>query len=203
MKAFYGKNGKRCKDELSNVYVIKYKYDTHGQRTSQSYWKTPNKPMNRWDGYHEHVNRYDSRGFLSERRYLDKNGKAKKLKTGESSTVFKYDEQGHFLSRAYFHDDAPVLSAGSSWVRKYHRLECTLDSRGRVTDIRYFGLSNEAVGAYLHKIHKAAHRVKFIYAGAKVAEQLVYGVGSSLPARTLNCSTQICLKRSGIAPSYP
>ena len=190
LSAYYGKNGKPVKDQGNQVRMVKTAYDTFGRVIEESYWRAEGKPMNRWDGYHKHRNTYGNDGLLRSRRYFDKNDRPKTV-GGASKHTFSYNERGKDVSDAYFRGATPVKLKGNYSVGGYHRIERTVDDLDRVMEIPYLGPDGGPIGAELAKVHRKVHRVKFRYDGDRLVEQQIFGVGSQVPLRTLDCETDV------------
>lgn len=196
-KAFFNTRGKRTKDKLDRVFMVKYKYDDLYRVVSTSYWKDPSTPMRRWNGFHEQVNVYTSKGLVKEARMQDKDGELIKNRTGFSRRVMKYNESDEVVSYTYYDRDEPVVTKGTATVRNYHRIAIERDPRGIVQNVRYFG-TDAPIEAKVSGISNKVHRVKFIYDGNRLVSQQIFPVDGNIPDRTVDCTKNRCISSNGI-----
>ncbi|HYJ91790.1 MAG TPA: hypothetical protein VEV84_10815 [Pyrinomonadaceae bacterium] len=198
--AYFDKQDQPMQDKNNEVFMVKYKYDELGRRYSESYWKDANTKMNRWNGYHETVSRYNDDGQKVEELTFDENGKLFVAKNGFSRVVSVYDQFGRMSELSYFNDQIPSVMV-DSFITKLHTVRFAYDKNGRLSEISYFDAQNKPVNAEasLEENAISVHRVQLMYQGNRVVEELLYSVGSDVPSMKIDCLKHDYIGSNGVS----
>lgn len=194
---FLDARGRPMKDSNHQVERLRITRDSAGRVVEQSYWSAQGAPVARWSGSHASRDRYDARGRMISSETLDIEGRPVVDDLGKDREVFAYDDADRLVESSAFRGAEPATIGGDSCIRGEHRIQRELDWRGRVTALRYFGPAGEAVDASLCVPEVAAHRIDFVYEGARCVEQRYFSGESAEPVLVRDCRKQECVSQAG------
>lgn len=189
--------GRPMKDSNHAVERVRLTRDSAGRVVEQSYWSAQGTAVERWSGNHAYRDRYDARGRRISSETLDVEGRPVVDDLGVDREVFVYDDADRLVESSAFRGAEPATIGGHACIRGYHRIQRELDWRGRVTVLRYFGPAGEAVDATLCVPKLAAHRIEFVYEGARCVDQRYFSDEGTEPVLVRDCRKQKCVSQVG------
>ncbi len=200
--AYFDKDDNPVKDNLHQVFMLKYKYDEFGRDVSTSYWKDNATKMPRWNGFHESITRYDENGQSTEVIYLDESGNLFKTSDGYSRQVMKYNSDANISERKFFDNSTPVMLVTSS-VKNYHSIKYSYDANKRISFIEYFdGAGNPTNATFSIGTEFSCHKIEFVYKGSKVVQENCFMAGSDTPVKFIDCLTSDYVNTNGVNTGY-
>lgn len=199
---YYDKDDKPVKDDVDEVFMVKYRYDDFGREISRSFWQDSDKKMQRWDGYHEQRFQYNDDGQEVESLFYDENGKLFVGSSGYSRAVTAYDSNARRIELKWYNDTTPAVTA-KSFIDGYHSLKYSYDENGRISNVRYFDAGGKPVNATIGLEDSGIfyHRVEFVYKGNRVIEQKFYVAESTTPDKIIDCLKNDCVSTNGVGRS--
>ncbi|WP_106794488.1 hypothetical protein [Aquimarina sp. Aq78] len=195
-EAYFDTKGKPIKDNINQVYMIKYNYDSFGRMIAKSYWESDEIKMNRWSGIHRYEYLYNDEGMELEQLSFDKWGGLTKETYGASEKRSKYNSLGQLIDVSYWHKDKPVLAIGLC-VEGYHKRKFFYSDDGLIKEILFFDKNGRPTDINICNIDVQAHKVEFIYNGNIVTEQRFYKKRSKVPLKVIKCLENECLSTYG------
>jgi PKD repeat protein len=202
-KAYYDNNNNTVKDPSDEVYMVKYKYDQQGREVSESYWKNNTTKMQRWNGYHEELTKYNEDGLETEYAFYDENGKLYISSSGYSRVMNLYSPDARIIERKYMNGNDGI-EMKESFVNGFCSVKFSYDIAGRVNAIRYFDAAGLPVNAtsYLNEEDLVFHKIEFIYTGNRITEEKLYLKDSDTPGKIIDCLKNNYISTGGVSQGY-
>ncbi len=153
---FLGPDGYPQPQGHSRAEFVEFTYDKRGFEVERRYTDREGHPMpGRDNAYGQHSD-YDKDGRLVRLTSLNELGAPMNDKVGNAGLEFAYDKDGNRIgSRAFDAKRQPTLVQG-----EYYRSIAQYDKWGRLTENRFFGLSDEPV---IDTDQTGAHQVKWAF----------------------------------------
>jgi hypothetical protein len=138
---FYGVNGEPVLSKRDGYHGFKAEYDAQGNQTLLAYLGKDGKPMLVADGYATVKFSNDSHGRVTQKRFYGVNGEPVLSKADRYHGLeIEYDEQGNPIVMTVFGKDGKPMSLDG-----YATVKSAYDSRGKVTQRRFYGVNGEPV----------------------------------------------------------
>lgn len=200
--AYYDKANNPVKNNTDQVYMLKYKYDELGRKSSESYWKDAATKMARWNGYHEYIIRYNQDGQEIEVLYFDENGNLGKTNDGYSRRLITYYPNADLSEISFFDGKTPIVTSGAL-VSNYHAIKYFYDNNNRRSSVEYFDGAGKPANASIAFTEKfSCHKIEFIYQGNRIIQENCYLADGDTPVKIIDCLKNNYISTMGISYGY-
>ena len=200
--AYFDKNNNPVINNTDQVYMIKYAYDELGRQSSESYWKDATTKMQRWNGYHKYMIKYNQDGQDIEVLYFDENGNLSKTNDGYSRRLISYYPNANLSEISFFDDKIPIVTNGAL-VSNYHAIKYFYDNNNRRASIEYFDGEGKPANASIAFTDKfSCHKIEFMYKGNRIVQENCYLANSDTPVKVIDCLTNNYISTMGISYGY-
>jgi len=166
---YIGADSQLVIDQLTNVAIIKYKYDSFGNEIEQSQYGIDDLPTRNSSGFFIEESKYDDDGRVVERSFRDVDSQLIEDSEGVAKYRFKYWQDSLRYEKRMFYGADDQLKSDSRF--RVAVMQFTYDSVGNLIEDRYFGTDERPT----LREDRGAAIVKFRYdSNRRLIEQSYY-----------------------------
>jgi hypothetical protein len=197
------------------ISIIKYEYDTAGNRIREAYFDETGKPINNHEGVHEIAGFFSPGNMKTRISYFDAFGRPCVDRDSINTTVFVKDDKNRVIQESNYGEDGEPLK---TYTEEVFMIKSNYDNYGRNILNSYWADSNARMsnwnGCYgiatkydddgqpIEYLDVNANGEPFMTEGGYSSMKLVYNSDGRLGERQFLFNNQLISRKTGVTTRY-